>query len=126
MTLGRLVVAWVFVAGWFVIATFATSFVGHKLAIPSDATRYIDIPTYVLKRRVGEAALVALLASLWFDSLGSGGWWLVFLLLGATVSSAKWFTPAPDPLAQRVLIADIALDIARYVGAGALLAWRLS
>lgn len=126
MTLGRLIVAWVFVAGWFEIATFVTSFVVHRLAVPADATLYIDIPTHILKRRLGEAALVTLLASLWFDSLGSGGWWMLFLLLGATVSSSKWFTPAPDTDAKRALIADIVLDVARYVGAGALLAWRLS
>ncbi|MBK8003007.1 MAG: hypothetical protein IPK12_03455 [Gemmatimonadetes bacterium] len=32
-----------------------------------------------------EAALVTLLAGLWFASLGSGGGWLVFLLVGLVV-----------------------------------------
>jgi hypothetical protein len=126
VTLGRLVLAWIVVAAWFEIATFATNYLVNRLAIPADATVYTGIPTHVLKRRLVEAALVTLIASLWFDSLGSGGWWLLFLLLGALVTSPKWFAVGPDPAPRRVLFADTICDLARYVVAGALLAWRLS
>jgi len=80
----------------------------------------------MLKQRLLEAAVVTLIASLWFDSLGSGEWGLLFLLFGLLVSSPKWFPPAPFAVTTRVRFAEIACDVARYAGAGALLAWRLS
>jgi hypothetical protein len=126
VTFGRLVLAWIVVAAWFEIATFATNYLVNRLAIPADATVYMGIPTHVLKRRLVEAALVTLIASLWFDSLGSGGWWLLFLLLGALVTSPKWFAVGPDPAPRRAPFADTICDLARYVVAGALLASRLS
>ncbi|HEV2671102.1 MAG TPA: hypothetical protein VGU74_08430 [Gemmatimonadales bacterium] len=126
MTLGRLVVAWILVGAWFEVATFLATYVVNRLALPPDATVYVGVPTYVLKRRLVEAALLTLIASLWFDSLGSGAWWILFVLFGLLVSSLRWFTPAADVKAQRAIFADIVCDVARYVGAGALLAWRLS
>ena len=126
MTLGRLVLAWIVVGAWFVIATFVATYVVNRLTVPPDATVYVAVPTHVLKQRLLEAAVLTLIASLWFDSLGSGEWWILFVLFGLLVSSVKWFSPAPDVAARRVLLADIACDIARYAGAGALLAWRLS
>jgi hypothetical protein len=126
VTFGRLVLAWIVVAAWFEIATFATNYLVNRLAIPPDATVYTGIPKHVLKRRLVEAALVTLIASLWFDALGSGEWWLLFLLLGALVTSPKWFAAGPDPARRRVLFADTICDLGRYVIAGGLLAWRLS
>jgi len=126
VTLGRLVLAWIVVVAWFEIAAFVTNYLVTRLVIPADATVYTGIPTYMMKRRLVEAAMVTLIASLWFDSLGSGGWWLLFLLLGALVTSRKWFVVGPDPLPRRALLADTIGDLARYVVAGALLAWRLS
>jgi hypothetical protein len=126
VTLGRLLVAWIVVAAWFGIATIATIFVMVRVASSQDAVGYIGLVSPAMKRRLVEAAVVTLIASLWFDSLGSGEWWLLFLLLGVLVSSSKWFPPAPFVVAQRVQFAEIASDVVRYVGAGALLAWRLS
>ena len=111
MTLERLLVAWIAVGAWFEIATFVTTYVVNRLAIPPDASLYT--------RPLVEALLLTLIASLWFDSLGSGGWWLLFLLIGALVTSPKLFAARPG-------LADIVFDLARYVIAGALLAWRLS
>ena len=90
---------------------FVTTYVVNRLAIPPDARVYT--------RPLVEALLLTLIASLWFDSLGSGGWWLLFLLIGALVTSPKLFAARPG-------LADIVFDLARYVIAGALLAWRLS
>ena len=126
MTFGRLVVAWIVVAAWFGIATFSTTYLVNRLAIPAEATVYAGVPTYVLKRRLLESALLTLLASLWFDSLGSGEWWLVFLLIGGLVSSPKWFPLAAERAVRISQIADTVGDLARYVIAGVLLAWRLS
>ncbi len=62
-----------------------------------------------------EARFLTLLASLWFSSLGHGGWVLVFLLLGLLSSAA-----AGAHGAAAVLKAT-ALTTARYVAAGAVL-----
>jgi len=126
VTLGRLVLAWIVVAAWFAIATVATRYLVARLVIPRDATVYLGIPTHVVKRRLSEAALITLIASLWFDSLGSGEWWLLFLLIGGLVSSGSWFARGPDVAPKRALFAGVIADLVRYVIAGALLAWRLS
>jgi hypothetical protein len=126
VTLGRVIVAWIVVAAWFGIATVVMVSAMVRLTRSQDAVAYIGVLPQALKRRVAEALFITLIASLWFDSLGSGQWWLLFGLVGVLVSSSVWFLPAPDAVTKRVLIADIVFDLARYVGAGALLAWRLS
>jgi hypothetical protein len=118
MTLGRLLIAWVAVAIWFCVATIAMTKLGE---MPSSG-----VPTRLLKWRLVEAALLTLIASLWFDSLGSGGWWLLFLLIGALVAFPAWFRPRPADVPARVLVINTVADVARYAVAGALLAWRLS
>ena len=70
-----------------------------------------------------EAAVVTLVASLWFDSLGHGGWWLLFLLLGILVAVARFAAPAAP--AFRATLPILTRDAVRYVLAGAILAWRL-
>jgi len=74
-----------------------------------------------------EALVLTLLASLWFGSLGHGGWWLVFLLVGALVAGAdRWtrrrLTGAPPVYELRWF----ALGLFRYLAAGALCSWLLS
>lgn len=105
MTLGRLALAWLPVALWFL----AVDWGARRVAAPApDALK----PNY----RLGlEALLVTLFASLWFDSLGSGGWWLLFLLVGAIAAGLP-----RHPAWRTVLI-----DLGRYVVAGGILAWRL-
>ena len=126
VTLGRLVLAWIVVAAWFGVATVATIFVMVRVVSSHNAVGYIGLVSTYTKQRLLEAAVVTLIASLWFDSLGSGEWGLLFLLFGLLVSSPKWFPPAPFAVTTRVRFAEIACDVARYAGAGALLAWRLS
>lgn len=64
----------------------------------------------VLRRAPGayfiEALIFTLVAGLWFASLGHGGWWLLFGLIGTLVEWAGWMrianmdeTPLP-PLAH--------------------------
>jgi hypothetical protein len=117
VTLARLALAWLAVGAWFLVAGWAARrWVTGGAAVPSPWTTAL------------EAAAVTLFASLWFDSLGHGGWWLLFLLVGALAAFApRLSTTAPAPTSPRraALFAGLA-DVARYVGAGALLAWRLS
>src|SRR5256885_7470183 len=75
---------------------------------------------------------VTLLASLWFDSLGHGGWWLLFALLGLIISLAR-LRGTTTPVAgtpeggwrRREALIRAGRDVARYLLAGAILAWRL-
>ena len=71
--------------------------------------------------------MVTLFAALWFDSLGAGGWWLLFFLVGLLVAFPRRLVmwQYVEPRRRRALLAHASLDVARYVGAGALLAWRL-
>lgn len=61
-----------------------------------------------------EALVLTMIASLWFDSLGHGGWWLLFGLFGLLATS----------LPGRPPFISLALSVLRYVAAGAILAWR--
>jgi hypothetical protein len=87
----------------------------------------VDIPVPILRWKILEAGVLTLLASLWFDSLGSGQWWLVFLLVGllATVP-VQILSTAHAPRRTLVFIGLELGELVRYLGAGALLAWRLS
>jgi len=116
VTLGRLLLAWVPVAALFVV----TPPIGYAW----DAV----VGKGEIGWRLAEAAVVTLLASLWFDSLGASGWWLVFFLVGLLVAFPRRLVMFQhmEPQRRRHLLAHAGLDIARYVAAGGLLAWRLS
>ncbi|HYR98781.1 MAG TPA: hypothetical protein VEO58_07180 [Gemmatimonadales bacterium] len=132
MTLGRLVLAWIPVAVWFTLATFlAIPIVVAALSKPAGQSGVsvgwsVPYARSLFKWRLVEAAVLTLFASLWFDSLGSGGWWLLFLLVGALAVIPEWLRllwRAEVPRAA--LLAGVCADLARYVVAGAILAWRL-
>ena len=124
MTLGRLVLAWLPVAVWFVVATYAIQSLVASVSASPDRPAAWPAASPLVTWRLIEAALVTLFASLWFDSLGSGGWWLLFLLVGALATIPSWLPHRPD-LPPRARGAGAGADIARYVVAGAILAWRL-
>jgi hypothetical protein len=108
MTLGRLVLAWLPVAAWFALVGWAAHrWVGVAAApAPSGAT---------IAWTGAEAVVATLIASLWFDSLGHGAWWLLFGLFGVLASG---FHNRPPFVA-------VILSIVRYITAGAILSWRL-
>ena len=114
MTLSRLALAWASVALWFIAVAWLTE-------------QWRGAPRLRRLARVGSEALVTtLLASLWFDSLGHGGWWLLFLLLGALAGlPARWRDADAGVLPGRRAVLLGLVDAGRYVVAGALLAWRL-
>jgi hypothetical protein len=121
VTLGRLILAWAPVSVWFVTIGWVT----RRLTTGTFST----LRVYLLRaagRSLVEGALLTLFASLWFDSLGAGGWWLLFALVGALVGLAGWgasLSSLPRPRQTAALL--YLLDLTRYVGAGALFAWRL-
>ncbi len=123
MTLGRLFLAWLPVAALFV----ALPPVGYPWneAGPSALVWFFN--RWEIGWRLAEAAVVTLFASLWFDSLGAGAWWLLFFLVGLLVAFPRRLVMwrHVDPLRRRHLVTHACLDLARYVAAGGLLAWRL-
>jgi hypothetical protein len=108
MTLGRLALAWIPVAAWFTLIRWAAHRAIGTAASPPPSRAGVAWTAV-------EALVVTLLGSLWFDSLGHGGWWLLFALLGVLTASLP---------AQPGFVAA-AVSVVRYMGAGALLAWRL-
>lgn len=75
---------------------------------------------------LSEASVLTLLAALWFGSIGRGGWFLVFLLVGVLAAgadrglrSAFLRSQARDELRQ------FGFGVAKYLVSGAILAWRL-
>ena len=112
MTLTSAVIAWALVAALFLGWTWLAR--GRQLNGAAAAVL------------VGEAALLSLLAGLWFSSFGHGGWMLMFLLLGVLVAGAERGTrTAFLRSAVRPELQEFGLGVARYLAAGALLAWRL-
>jgi hypothetical protein len=125
VTLGRLVLAWLPVAVWFVLATYAIPLLAAAVSKPPGQPGvWVAVEDSLLRWRLVEAALLTLFASLWFDSLGSGGWWLLFALVGALATIPSWLPPRLG-LPRGARAAGACADIARYVVAGAILAWRL-
>ena len=99
MAFGRILLAWVVVGAWLAVWAF-----GERRVTGAGGPSAAEL--------AGEALLLALFAALWFGSLGSGAWWLVFLLLGGL-------------MAWPVRSLAGAARIARVVVAGGLLAWTL-
>ncbi len=113
MTLVTLVLGWLPVAVLFLAFAWAAN--GRRL--PPQAGMVVVL---------GEALVLTLLAGLWFSSLGSGGWPLIFLLVGALVSGAErgWSSALlRSPAASGVR--GFVLGVVRYLAAGGLLAWSL-
>lgn len=114
MTLGRLIVAWLPVAVWFAVARWGAARLTGGTFPPPAVSR-----VWTAGWTLAEAGVVTLFASLWFDSLGRGGWLLLFLLVGVLAIFRIGGIP------RRADVIEVALDTVRYVGAGAILAWRL-
>lgn len=126
MTLTRLVLAWIPVAIWFVIVARAApvlvAVVSKQAAQPAAAAAAVP----ELAWHLVESLVLTLFASLWFDSLGHGGWWLVFLLVGILATVPGWRAGyARAELARNAAVVGACADLVRYLVAGAILAWRL-
>jgi hypothetical protein len=130
VSLGRLLIAWLPVAALFVV----TPPIGYRWGggggdvVAGNGSFVWSFNRWEVGWRLVEAAVVTLFASLWFDSLGAGGWWLLFFLVGLLVAFPRRLVmwQHVEPQRRRHLLAHAGLDVARYVAAGALLAWRLS
>jgi len=125
VTLGRLIVAWLPVAALFTIVPP----IGYRWDLPPDHHALVwSFHRWEIGWRWVEALVVTLFASLWFDSLGAGEWWLLFALVGLLVAFPRRLVmwQHVDGLRRRHLFVHACFDVGRYVIAGGLLAWRLS
>ena len=125
VTLSRLILAWLPVAALFAFAPP----VGYRWDLPPDSRPFVwSVNRWEIGWRLVEAGVVTLFASLWFDSLGSGEWWLLFLLVGLLVAFPRRLVmwQHVETERRRHLLVHAVCDVARYVIAGGLLAWRLS
>jgi hypothetical protein len=126
VTLGRLLLAWLPVAALFaVMPPIGYAWSGEAIGQRVFVWKF---NRWEIGWRLGEAGVVTLFASLWFDSLGAGGWWLLFFLLALLVAFPRRLVmwQHVEPRRRRHLLVHAGLDVARYVAAGALLAWRLA
>jgi hypothetical protein len=125
VTFGRLIVAWLPVAVLFAVAPP----IGYRWELPLDERSLTwAFNQWEIGWRIAEAGVVTLFASLWFDSLGASGWWLLFLLVGLLVGFPRRLVmwQHVEPLRRRHLLIHALADVGRYVIAGGLLARLLS
>ena len=118
MTLGRLIVSWLPVAALFALAPP----IGYRWDLPPDNRAVVwSFNRWEIGWRLLEAAVLTLFASLWFDSLGAGEWWLVFLLVGLLVAFPRRLVmwQHVEPVRRRHLLVHALLDVTRYILAGA-------
>ena len=116
----RLALAWALVSVWFAAWHAGLTRMAPAADLrPIPAESPLKPPPWIFS----ESLLLTLLAALWFASLGHGGWFLLFLLLGLLVEG---------PMRRRhgAVAGDrpwlrLGLDLTRLVVAGGLLAWQL-
>jgi hypothetical protein len=126
VTLGRLVLAWMLVAAWFVLATYAIPLLVGVIWKPGAQPGVgVVVEQSLLRWRLIEAGLLTVFASLWFDSLGAGGWWLLFVIVGALATLPRWRLRRSAPLPGSARAVGAGADLVRYLVAGAILAWLL-
>lgn len=115
MALWELLVAWALVSALFLV----WEAVSMRLSHAGNAGGWLRAPARIY---ITEALVLTLLGTLWFASIGSGTWPLVFFFLGILM---EWPGPvrhgihAPDgsrPAARRILLGTL-----RVVAAGAVM-----
>lgn len=72
-----------------------------------------------------EAVLLAMFASLWFASLGHGGWWLLFAVVGLLIEGPVRLRHHPEEATGVAAWRPILLGTLRFVGAGGILSLLL-
>lgn len=113
MSLVRLVIAALAVTAWYLAWTLAARRIRPELSPP----RY---PV-----EAAEGVLLTMFAALWFASLGHGGWWVLFLVLGLLVEGPIRLRHRADLPAEPQPWRPLLLGTLRIFGAGAILSLLL-
>jgi hypothetical protein len=118
VTLTRLVLAWIPVTLVFLLGSGPAA----RREAPEGLWGFTRAD---LAGRSAEAAVATLFGALWFASLGHGGWWLLFFLVGLLVALARYPDPTSGVSGTREATVRAVRDMVRYLAAGAILAWAL-
>lgn len=119
MSLTEVAVAWLLTAVWFVIWEMGAA----RLSRGSNAGGWLRAPVQIY---LAEALVLTLFGALWFGSLGSGGWPLMFGFLGLLMEwpgSLRVGQRPPGTARRRARL--ILGGILRVIGAGAIMWWRM-
>jgi hypothetical protein len=73
-----------------------------------------------------EALILTLVATLWFGSLGHGGWAMLFLLLGALPAGDRWVRRALAGAPTRGEATVFVASLLKYLVAGLGCVWLLT
>ena len=112
MTLFHLLAAAAAVAAWFVALGWGTA----RAGVGTGPLRpVVDVV---------ESVFLTMFAALWFGSLGHGGWWVLFIVLGLLIEGPVR-TRHRGALDEGAPWLPVVLGVVRIVGAGALLAFLL-
>jgi hypothetical protein len=114
VTLLRLVIGWAAVALWFLLFEL----VERRLENRNEGGRL----RASWKVYAADALIFTLFASLWFASLGHGGWLLLFLLLGLLIEGPGRFRDGRSWVANRRSLLGVTSGVGRTVVAGGILA----
>jgi hypothetical protein len=113
MALSRVMAGWIVVTLWLLACEAA----GRRLSRRGGPWVRGSVWLYA-----GQALLLTLLAALWFGSLGSGEWWLLFGVLGALMESGREHRLSRVRPRWRGAL-GWAGRVGRIVAAGGLVAW---
>ncbi len=119
MALREIGISWLLVAGWFLIWEVAAA----RLERRGNAGGWFRTPVQIY---LAEALLLTLFGALWFGSLGTGGWPIMFGLLGLLM---EWPGPlrsghrTPIPPGRRARVTGA--GILRVIAAGTIMWWRM-
>ena len=118
MSLTRLLLGWAAVTAWF----FLFELMEQRVLGPAPAAGWFRAGWKVY---VTDALLFTLFAALWFASLGTGGWVLLFLMVGLVVEGPGRFRDGSSQMdLSRKGLVRLFLGVVRIVVAGGILAWR--
>ena len=109
MSLFRLALAAAAVAAWFTGWALGQ----RRLSAAAEPPRYL--------RELAEAAMLTAFAALWFASLGHGGWWLLFVVLGLLIEGPIRQRQRADLPAEPAPVRSLLLGTLRLLGAGSIL-----
>jgi hypothetical protein len=116
MALSRLLVAWLAVSLWLLLWELVAS----RAWVMRANGRLRRSRVFLL-----EALLLTLFGALWFGSLGTGAWWLVFGLVGALREVPGSRGRRPGEESDAIGLGLSGLRVLRTLIAGGILAWRL-